>query len=33
MLRFFPPVVTGTIILVIGVSLMRVGINGYSVFR
>ena len=27
MLRFFPPVVTGTIILVIGVSLMRVGIN------
>lgn len=27
MLRFFPPVVTGTIIAVIGVSLMRVGIN------
>ncbi len=27
MLRFFPPVVTGTVILVIGVSLMRVGIN------
>lgn len=27
MLRFFPPVVTGTIILVIGVSLMRVGIQ------
>jgi NCS2 family nucleobase:cation symporter-2 len=27
MLRFFPPVVTGTIIVVIGVSLMRVGIN------
>lgn len=27
LLRFFPPVVTGTIILVIGVSLMRVGIN------
>lgn len=27
MLRFFPPVVTGTIILVIGVSLMRIGIN------
>jgi NCS2 family nucleobase:cation symporter-2 len=27
MLRFFPPVVTGTIILVIGVSLMRVGIG------
>ncbi|MCB1363548.1 MAG: purine permease [Rhodobacteraceae bacterium] len=27
MLRFFPPVVTGTIILVIGVTLMRVGIN------
>ncbi len=27
MLRFFPPVVTGTIILVIGISLMRVGIN------
>ena len=26
MLRFFPPVVTGTIILVIGISLMRVGI-------
>ncbi|GLS33319.1 nucleobase:cation symporter-2, NCS2 family [Mesorhizobium albiziae] len=27
MLRFFPPVVTGTIIVVIGASLMRVGIN------
>jgi NCS2 family nucleobase:cation symporter-2 len=27
MLRFFPPVVTGTIILVIGVSLMRVGVS------
>src|SRR5690606_34802213 len=27
MLRFFPPLVTGTIILVIGVTLMRVGIN------
>jgi NCS2 family nucleobase:cation symporter-2 len=27
MLRFFPPVVTGTIILVIGINLMRVGIN------
>ena len=27
MLKFFPPVVTGTIILVIGVTLMRVGIN------
>jgi uric acid transporter len=27
MLRFFPPVVTGTIILVIGVSLMRVGVQ------
>jgi NCS2 family nucleobase:cation symporter-2 len=27
MLRFFPPVVTGTIILVIGLNLMRVGIN------
>lgn len=27
LLRFFPPVVTGTIILVIGVTLMRVGIN------
>ncbi|MBP7002238.1 nucleobase:cation symporter-2 family protein [Amaricoccus sp.] len=26
-LRFFPPVVTGTIILVIGISLMRIGIN------
>jgi NCS2 family nucleobase:cation symporter-2 len=26
-LRLFPPVVTGTIILVIGISLMRVGIN------
>ena len=27
MLRFFPPVVTGTIILVIGVSLMKIGIE------
>lgn len=27
MLRFFPPVVTGTIILVIGVTLMRIGIQ------
>lgn len=27
MIRFFPPVVTGTIITVIGVTLMRVGIN------
>lgn len=27
MLRFFPPAVTGTIILVIGVSVMRIGIN------
>ncbi|HRK23512.1 MAG TPA: nucleobase:cation symporter-2 family protein [Beijerinckiaceae bacterium] len=27
MIRFFPPVVTGTIILVIGISLMRIGIN------
>jgi hypothetical protein len=27
LLPFFPPVVTGTIILVIGVSLMRIGIN------
>ena len=27
MLKFFPPVVTGTIITVIGISLMRVGIN------
>lgn len=27
MLRFFPPVVTGTIIVVIGASLMKVGIN------
>jgi len=27
MLRFFPPVVTGTIIAVIGISLMRVGIH------
>ena len=27
MLRWFPPVVTGTIIAVIGISLMRVGIN------
>jgi len=27
MLRFFPPLVTGTIIAVIGITLMRVGIN------
>lgn len=27
MLRFFPPVVTGTIILVIGITLMRVGVG------
>jgi NCS2 family nucleobase:cation symporter-2 len=27
MLRFFPPVVTGTIIAVIGINLMRVGVN------
>jgi uracil-xanthine permease len=27
MLRFFPPVVTGSIILIIGVSLMRVGVS------
>jgi xanthine/uracil permease len=27
LLPMFPPVVTGTIILVIGISLMRVGIN------
>jgi NCS2 family nucleobase:cation symporter-2 len=27
MLRFFPPVVTGAIIVVIGASLMRIGIN------
>jgi len=27
MLRLFPPVVTGTIILIIGISLMRVGVN------
>ncbi len=27
MLKWFPPVVTGTIILVIGVTLMRIGIN------
>jgi NCS2 family nucleobase:cation symporter-2 len=27
MLRFFPPVVTGTVIAVIGISLMRIGIN------
>ncbi len=27
MLKYFPPVVTGTIIAVIGISLMRVGIN------
>jgi len=27
LLRFFPPVVTGTIILVIGATLMRIGIN------
>ncbi len=27
MLRFFPPIVTGSIILIIGISLMRIGIN------
>ena len=27
LLRFFPPIVTGSIILVIGVTLMRIGIN------
>ena len=27
MLRFFPPVVTGTIIAIIGISLMRVGVG------
>src|SRR4051812_18434822 len=27
LVRFFPPVVTGTIITVIGISLMRVGVN------
>lgn len=27
LLRFFPPVVSGTIILVVGITLMRVGIN------
>ena len=27
LIRFFPPIVTGSIILVIGVSLMRIGIN------
>jgi xanthine permease len=27
LLRFFPPVVTGTVIVVIGISLMRIGIN------
>jgi NCS2 family nucleobase:cation symporter-2 len=27
LLRFFPPVVTGTIIAVIGISLMRIGVN------
>jgi xanthine permease len=27
LLRFFPPVVTGTVIAVIGISLMRIGIN------
>lgn len=27
MLKFFPPIVTGTIITVIGISLMRIGIN------
>jgi NCS2 family nucleobase:cation symporter-2 len=26
-LRFFPPIVTGTIILIIGITLMRIGIN------
>jgi NCS2 family nucleobase:cation symporter-2 len=28
LLRFFPPVVTGTIIAIIGISLMRVGVGG-----
>jgi len=27
MIRFFPPIVTGTIILIIGISLMRIGVN------
>ena len=27
LLRFFPPVVTGTIITIIGISLMRIGVN------
>ncbi|MCA0422835.1 MAG: purine permease [Proteobacteria bacterium] len=27
MIRFFPPIVTGSIILIIGVSLMRIGVN------
>src|SRR5215470_14154079 len=27
LLRFFPPVVTGTVIAVIGISLMRIGVN------
>jgi xanthine/uracil permease len=27
LLRFFPPVVTGTIIAIIGISLMRVGVG------
>ncbi|VTU15259.1 Uric acid transporter UacT [Variovorax sp. SRS16] len=27
MVRFFPPVVTGTVVLLIGVSLMKIGIN------
>ena len=27
LLRFFPPIVTGTVIAVIGISLMRIGIN------
>ena len=33
LLRFFPSVVTGTVILVIGVSLMPVGSTGYSACR
>ena len=33
MLRFFPPVVTGTIIAVIGISLMRVASTGSSATR
>ena len=27
LIRLFPPVVTGTVVLVIGISLMRVGVN------